>query len=114
MLRYDSAQRALHSESAALQGEAGAMAASLAPQRDPERGLVSDLLFYLVAEGDAGHCAKSFDRLAAWVDTSLDMYRVRCAWRLLGGSWCIRAATQCDGGHVPGALCRGGFVLPCS
>ena len=53
------------------------MAAPLAPQRDPERGLVSDLLFYLVAEGDAGHCAKSFDRLAAWVDTSLDMYRVR-------------------------------------
>lgn len=79
MSRYDSAQRALHSESAALQGEAGAMAASLAPQRDPERGLVSDLLFYLVAEGDAGHCAKSFDRLAAWVDTSLDMYRVRFA-----------------------------------
>ena len=54
MPRYDNAQRALHSESAALQGEAGAMAASLAPQRDPERGLVSDLLFYLVGGGRCG------------------------------------------------------------
>lgn len=75
--RYDNAQRVLQAEAPALQGEAGTMAASLAPQRDPERGLVSDLLFYLVAEGDSAHLAKSFDRLAAWVDTSLDMYRVR-------------------------------------
>jgi len=75
--RYDNAQRILVAEVPALQSEAGAMAASLAPPRDPERGLVADLLFYLVADNDAAAAARSFDRLAAWADASLDMYRAR-------------------------------------
>ena len=60
--RYDNAQRILVAEVPALQSEAGAMAASLAPPRDPERGLVADLLFDLVADNDAAAAARSFDR----------------------------------------------------
>ncbi len=112
--RYDNAQRILVAEVPALQSEAGAMAASLAPQRDPERVLVADLLFYLVADNDAAAAARSFDRLAAWVDASLDMYRARAA---PGPAACSPGRRPPSGWRVPGTdvdLCCQLFGKECA
>lgn len=49
---------------------------TLAPQPDPKKGLVKDLIYYLTAEEDPAKYTKSFDRLATWVDNSLDQYKV--------------------------------------
>lgn len=50
---------------------------TLAPQVDPEKGIVEDLLLYLVADNNQAQYARSFDSFAIWVDNSLDLYRVR-------------------------------------
>lgn len=52
---------------------------TLAPQPDPKKGLIRDLIYYMTAEEDPGRYAKSFDRLATWVDNSLDQYKARAA-----------------------------------
>ena len=49
---------------------------TLAPQIDPEKGIVEDLLLYLVADNNHAHYAKSFESLKIWVDNSLDLYKV--------------------------------------
>lgn len=49
---------------------------TLAPQPDPKKGLVRDLIYYLTAEEGTGRYPKSFERLATWVDHSLDQYKV--------------------------------------
>jgi hypothetical protein len=43
---------------------------------DTDAGL-QDLLFYVAAEGNPQALVDSFDQLAAWADSSLDLYRVR-------------------------------------
>ncbi len=70
--RYAQASRALKQDSRALQGSD----MTLAPQPDPKKGLVKDLIYYLTAEEDPAKYTKSFDRLATWVDNSLDQYKV--------------------------------------
>ena len=49
---------------------------TLAPQVDPEKGIVEDLLLYLVADNNQAQYARSFDSFAIWVDNSLDLYKV--------------------------------------
>jgi hypothetical protein len=73
LCRYLQAVRCLRLESRALQ-QGPQM--SLAPQPDPKKGLVEDLLYFLTAEDNPGRYALGFDRLAAWVDSSLDQYQV--------------------------------------
>lgn len=42
--------------------------------------MFQDLLLFNVAEGDTRRFLEEFDRLAAWIDNSLDMYKVcECA-----------------------------------
>ncbi|KAK9792235.1 hypothetical protein WJX73_002210 [Symbiochloris irregularis] len=48
---------------------------ALAPQLSKDKGIVEDLLFYLVAENDTQQYVMGFDRLTAWVDNSLDAYQ---------------------------------------
>lgn len=43
-----------------------------------ERAVFEDVLLYNVADGDPERYTQEFDRLAAWADNSLDMYKVRC------------------------------------
>ena len=56
--------------------EAGAEEMALAQLLDSEDGVVENLLFSTAAEGDPAAYAAAYDRLAAWVDSSLDLYRV--------------------------------------
>jgi hypothetical protein len=42
---------------------------------DTDAGL-QDLLFYVAAEGNPQALVDSFNQLAAWADSSLDLYRV--------------------------------------
>ncbi|BDA43395.1 Transcription initiation factor TFIID subunit 5 [Coccomyxa sp. Obi] len=70
--KYTQASHALRLDSKALQS--GQM--TLAPQPDPKKGLIRDLIYYMTAEENPGHYAKSFDRLATWVDNSLDQYKM--------------------------------------
>ena len=49
---------------------------TLAPQVDPEKGIVEDLLLYLVADNNQAQYARSFNSFAIWVDNSLDLYKV--------------------------------------
>lgn len=44
--------------------------------RGGEEGVVEGLLFATSAEGDPAELVAAFDRLAAWVDNSLDLYKV--------------------------------------
>ena len=37
---------------------------------------MSNLLHHMTSDGKPAHYSKSFDALADWVDSSLDMYRV--------------------------------------
>ena len=39
--------------------------------------MFQDLLLFNVADGDTQRFLEEFDRLTAWVDNSLDMYKVR-------------------------------------
>ena len=39
--------------------------------------MFQDLLLFNVADGDTRRFLQEFDRLTAWVDNSLDMYKVR-------------------------------------
>ena len=55
---------------------------ALAPQLSKEKGIVEDLLFYLVADNDTRQYVIGFDRLTAWVDNSLDAYQVLIALQL--------------------------------
>lgn len=52
--------------------------------------MFQDLLLFNVADGDTRRFLEEFDRLAAWVDNSLDMYKVS-RWcfclRKAGMSW---------------------------
>ena len=59
-------------------------AASLAtgPEAPPftgseERAVFEDVLLYNVADGDPERYVNEFGTLAAWADSSLDMYKVR-------------------------------------
>ena len=70
--------RCLRLESKGLQ----APQMSLAPQPDPKKGLVEDLLYFLTADDNPSRYALGFDRLAAWVDNSLDQYQVLSPWPL--------------------------------
>lgn len=49
---------------------------TLTPQYDQRRGIVTDLLHLLVTSEEPAHYIKSFEHLAAWVDSSLDQYKV--------------------------------------
>lgn len=49
---------------------------TLAPHFSKDKGIVEDLLLYLVADNDPEQYVKAFDRLASWVDHSLDLYQV--------------------------------------
>lgn len=48
---------------------------ALVHQLDTEQGIVQNLLFYNAADNDPEQYLVSFDRLAAWVDNSLDMFK---------------------------------------
>jgi WD40 associated region in TFIID subunit, NTD2 domain len=51
---------------------------SLASQLlDAGPGVRENVLFHVVAANDAGRYKEEFDRLARWVDNSLDLYRVQ-------------------------------------
>lgn len=90
--RFSQTSRQLRSEATALNRPM-----SLGPSRDTT-GVASDLLFFLAADGQAPHYVTSFDRLAAWVDNSLDQYRVSlcifyqndepCRWLQLATKQC--------------------------
>lgn len=64
--------------------EAGAQDMALQQLLDSEDGVIENLLFSTVADGDLAAYVHAYDRLAAWVDSSLDLYRVR---RGRGGWW---------------------------
>ena len=49
---------------------------TLTPQYDQRRGIVTDLLHLLVTSEEPAHYVKSFEHLAAWMDSSLDQYKV--------------------------------------
>ena len=49
---------------------------TLTPQYDQRRGIVTDLLHLLVTSEEPAYVIKSFEHLAAWVDSSLDQYKV--------------------------------------
>ena len=49
---------------------------TLAPQVDPVKGIVEDLLLYLVADNNHTQYARSFDSFTIWVDNSLDLFKV--------------------------------------
>ncbi|KAK9816395.1 hypothetical protein WJX74_004879 [Apatococcus lobatus] len=68
---YTQARQSLSYETTASQ----APDMTLAPQVDPEKGIVEDLLLYLVADNNQAQYARSFDSFAIWVDNSLDLYR---------------------------------------
>lgn len=70
--RYTQARQALSYETTSAQTPD----MTLAPQVDPEKGIVEDLLLYLVADNNQTQYARSFDSLAIWVDNSLDLYKV--------------------------------------
>ena len=55
---------------------------SLSGQYDQRRGIITDLLHLLVTSEDPSYYIKSFEHLAAWVDNSLDQYKV-LTWILL-------------------------------
>ena len=40
-------------------------------------GMFEELLLFNVADGDAARYLQEYDRLAAWVDCSLDLYKAR-------------------------------------
>ena len=53
-------------------------------------GVEEGLLFATAAGGDPGELVAAFDRLAAWVDRSLDLYKVGAGgWWVLGEGWWI-------------------------
>ena len=49
---------------------------TLAPVPNAASGIVEDLLYFLTADDDPSRYALGFDRLATWVDNSLDQYKV--------------------------------------
>ena len=55
---------------------------SLSGQYDQRRGIITDLLHLLVTSEDPSYYIKSFEHLAAWVDNSLDQYKVP-TWLIL-------------------------------
>ena len=69
--RLGQTARQLKAESQAL----SQLQMTLAPSRGVT-GIVSDLLHHMTSDGKPAHYSKSFDALAEWVDSSLDMYRV--------------------------------------
>ncbi|KAK9828987.1 hypothetical protein WJX72_003246 [[Myrmecia] bisecta] len=71
--KFLQAQRAFEHESRMNDGTAAAQAQQMA--LEPEKGFVEDLLFYITADNDTAQYVSSFDKLAAWVDHSLDLYR---------------------------------------
>ena len=72
VLRYHRALQGLKEESKLL----AANPMSLSGQYDQRRGIVTDLLHLLVTSEDPSYYIKSFEHLAAWVDNSLDQYKV--------------------------------------
>lgn len=70
--RYHRAAQGLREESRLL----AANQMTLTPRYDQRRGIVTDLLHLLVTSEEPAHYIKSFEHLAAWVDSSLDQYKV--------------------------------------
>ena len=70
--RYHRAVQGLREESRLLSTNQ----MTLTPQYDQRRGIVTDLLHLLVTSEEPAHYIKSFEHLAAWVDSSLDQYKV--------------------------------------
>lgn len=68
-LRFANAER-LFREEANLMGDSVAE-----PPADP--GVFQDLVLFNVADGDTRRFVEEFDRLAAWIDSSLDLYKVQ-------------------------------------
>ena len=66
--RFANAER-LFREEAKLTGEPGMGGV-------PESGVFEDLLLFNVADGNAKRFLDEFDCLAAWIDQSLDLYKV--------------------------------------
>ena len=62
---------------------------SLSGQYDQRRGIITDLLHLLVTSEDPSYYIKSFEHLAAWVDNSLDQYKV-LTWLIL---WVCSSST---------------------
>ena len=56
--------------------EQGAQPMALQHLLDSEDGVIENLLFNTEAEGKPAAYLQAFDRLATWVDNSLDLYRV--------------------------------------
>lgn len=54
-------------------------------------GVVEGLLFATAADGDPEELVAAFDRLAAWVDNSLDIYKVHCCWGVGVGGGRVQA-----------------------
>ena len=59
---------------------------TLAPSRD-SNGVSSELLFFMTSEGQASLYAASYDRLASWIDNSLDAYKVGCLFLMDSNVW---------------------------
>ena len=76
--RYHRALQGLKEESKLL----AANPMSLSGQYDQRRGIITDLLHLLVTSEDPSYYIKSFEHLAAWVDNSLDQYKV-LSWLLV-------------------------------
>ncbi len=70
--------------------EAGAGDMALQHLLDSEDGVIENLLFSTAAEGEPTAYLQAFDRLAAWVDNSLDLYRVG------RGSLCVNCRRTCS------------------
>lgn len=71
--RYHRAVQGLREESRLL----AANQMTLTGQYDQRRGIVTDLIHLLVTSEEPAYYIKSFEHLAAWVDGSLDQYKVR-------------------------------------
>lgn len=72
-------------------------------------GVVEGLLFATAADGDPEELVAAFDRLAAWVDNSLDIYKVRRGGRRGGRGGAASAAVAA---LVAPRVCSPVFSLP--
>ena len=103
--RFANAER-LFREEAKLTGEPGLGGVS-------ESSVFEDLLLFNVADGNAKRFLEEFDSLAAWIDQSLDVYKVRGRLPTLLASSASRSQTwwvadHDDAGdvHVQGELSK--------
>ena len=101
-LRFKDIAAAFRSRSGLDKELDGQATTSLNHQLDTDHSLQDSLLFY-AAEHDPQKYVDSFDKLVAFVDASLDLYRVRACWLATAqqrhGCWssskdCARACLQ--------------------